>query len=118
MCFETTDLFPVSFFRVIGFYKENGLSNFVKNGMRTAPVKPMWSNFSNSYLHILYRDRQELPSSDEIIQNREFILTRHPVRGFGGTNNLNFSWNDDDWMSYAKNDFEHYEDIGLDLNWV
>lgn len=117
MCLKTAGLFQAPFHRVIGFYKAAGVQRFLDHGeMRYAPISPLWSEFSKTKLYVLYRDREPAPDSDLIENNRRFIDHNLHTYGFGGSNNLNCSWSDAEWLEFVKNDAESYPDVGLRLD--
>lgn len=118
MCEETVEVFPKSFYRVIGFYKEGGVQRFLDHGgMKEAPVSPLWSEFSQTHLKILYRDRHPKPNEREVGINRLFLNHNWPTYGFGGSNNMRRTWSDDEWSEFAGNDFNHYPDERISLDW-
>lgn len=118
MCNETIRAFPETFNRIIGFYKSQGVQRFLEHGgMKEAPVEPLWSEFSQTELKILYRDRHPKPDEKTLSVNRMFLEHHWPDQGFGGKNNLSMTWNDDEWKEFAEADFNNYPDVGLNTNW-
>jgi GNAT superfamily N-acetyltransferase len=116
MCQEMLDLYPITFYRVFGFYRQSSFERFVKYGaMKPVPSTDwIWSEFSNTHLRLLYRDRGERPS--DMSANQDFIADNISQYGMGGSYNLACSWSDQEWVDYMTLHTGNYTDLNLRLH--
>ncbi len=115
---QATKLFPRSFHRTVGFWRESSYERFIQHsGMTIIPERNwLWSAFSGVRMKMLYRDHRCAPNAAEVMMNQDFLARNVEEFGFGGTNNLNRSWTDDDWEDFAGPEETAYEPLGVDLN--
>tara|TARA_B100000963_G_C22546420_1_gene634629 strand:- start:242 stop:892 length:651 start_codon:yes stop_codon:yes gene_type:complete len=112
------DLFPKSFTRAFGFWREDSAPRFQKySQMEVVPDTDwIWSDFSKVNMRFLYWDRRPTPATNiEIEYNNNFIITNKSKYGFGGTNNLNVDWDQEEWDSYFDKHKGNYEDLQINL---
>ena len=112
------DLFPKTFFRAFGFWREDSAPRFQKySEMQIVPGTDwIWSDFSKVNMRFLYTQRGERPTNDEISQNKEFIAKHRDQYSLGGTNNLNVNWDIMEWEKYFETHKGNYEDLQFNLN--
>lgn len=113
-----TTLFPPSFNRVVGFWREDSAPRFIEHsGMKIVPGTDwFWSDYSGVNMRMLYLDRGPKPGDYGTGLNRSFIEESLDEFGFGGRNNLNRTWTDAEWLEFAQADALSYEDKGIDLS--
>lgn len=113
------DLFPKTFHRAFGFWREDSAPRFLKySEMKIVPGTDwIWSEFSKVNMRFLYWDRRDTkPSDTEREHNNNFIAENKDKFSFGGTNNLNVNWDLDKWDSYFDTHQGNYEDLQINLN--
>lgn len=112
------DLFPKSFYR--SFIITSQIERFCKySNMIVFPKqKPLWSEFSKTYLTLLCHQRSRFPSDLEIVDNIKWINNNLNEFGLGGTNNLNVIWTKKEWKNYFREHCGNYKKnkFNLDLN--
>lgn len=116
MAAMAVNIFPMSFFRTVGFWREDSAPRFIEHSkMSIVPGTDwIWSDYSQVQMRFLYRDRCTHRSSTDV--SRAFI-DRHRERfGLGGTNNLGRTWTDDEWEAFARPAAEAYAPLGVDLD--
>jgi predicted GNAT family acetyltransferase len=116
MCLEMVDLFPDTFYRVFGFYRQSSFERFVKYAeMKPVPSTDwIWSEYSQTHMRMLYRDRAKRPS--DMSANQAFIADNIRQYGMGGSNNLGCSWSDQEWIDYMMLHTGNYADLDLQLH--
>lgn len=109
------ELFPASFTRLIGFYREEGVERFLRHGgMKVLEGSPkLWSDFSATHLRVLYRDRDD----DKSTTSADFIREHRARFSAGGANNLATAWSASAWAEFAKPHAEVYPEVDL-RRWV
>jgi GNAT superfamily N-acetyltransferase len=115
---EMVNLFPSTFHRVVGFWREDSYERFVQHSrMSIVPGTDwIWSEFSKVNMRFLYRDRGRRPSPDDLAANRSFIDDNLAEHGFGGRMNLGRSWSDDEWVEFVSANEGTYPDLKIDLD--
>lgn len=110
--------FPKSFYRVVGFWREDSAPRFIEHsGMSIVPgTEWLWSEYSQVNMRFLYWDRGPKPHVTGLFQNRTFIRRYISSHGYGGRNNLNTTWSDDEWLDYASPNAFRYDDAKLKYN--
>lgn len=113
---EMVDLFPASFYRVVGFWRESSYARFIEHSkMQIVPGTGwIWSEFSQTEMKMLYWDRG--PKPDDLFANRAFIDANLPEFGMGGTANLNVHWTDAKWADYIAIHEGSYPDLNVNLD--
>lgn len=111
------DLFPIGFRRLVGFFRENNVAKFKKNARMTEVPGTdwFWSTYQQIRIRMLYRDRAPISVVD-LDANRQWIESQLPQFGIGGTNNLNRSWNDNEWLEFAEPHAWTYDDGKINLD--
>lgn len=111
------DLFPVSFYRAFGFWREDSAPRFqAYSDMKIVPGTDwLWSDFSQVNMRFLYKDRGPEATEDDIVLNRNFIELNRDKYSFGGTNNLNVDWSQDQWLEYFEIHEGNYHQLSCDL---
>ena len=112
------DLFPKSFYRAFIWSREENVERFSQHSdMKIVPGgSNVWSEFSKLYMFFMYADRAQRPTGLQIQANKQFIKNNHEQYSFGGTNNLNVSWNNEQWSKYFKEHQGNYIDLDINLN--
>jgi len=112
------DLFPKTFFRAFGFWREDSAPRFQKySEMQIVPGTDwIWSDFSQVNMRFLYTQRGDKPTNDEVVDNKQFIAKHRDKYSLGGTNNLNVDWDIIEWESYFDKHKGNYEDLQINLN--
>ena len=112
------DLFPKSFYRSFIWSREENVERFsLHSNMKVVPGgSNVWSEFSKLYMFFMYADRDRYPTDEQIEINKQFIKNNRDQYSFGGSNNLNVSWNDEQWSKYFKDHQGNYIDLDLNLN--
>lgn len=112
------DLFPKTFYRAFIWSREENVQRFAKHsGMAVAPGgSNIWSEFSQLYMFFMYADRSTKPDASEVLSNVKFIQEHREKYSLGGTNNLNVSWNSDDWCKYFTEHKGNYVQLNLGLD--
>jgi len=112
------NLFPTTFYRAFGFWREDSAPRFQKySDMKIVPETDwIYSDFSKVNMRFLYVDRGPKPTEEEIKLNREFIDLQRAKFSLGGTNNLNVDWNIVEWDDYFHTHRGNYEDLQINLN--
>ena len=115
---EQWNLFPRTFHRAFGFWREDSAPRFQKySDMQLVPGTDwIWSDFSKVNMRFMYVDRGPKPTELDIQQNISFIQTHKQEYSYGGTNNLNVNWSQEEWDTYFDKHKGNYEDLQLDLN--
>lgn len=121
MCNEALELFPTSFESVYGFYKESGVDRFMKyGGMKKTRTPPLWSEFSQTYLHLLFKNRNE--EKTDVVEymriSAAFIDDNIEKYGLRGTNNDRFRYTDSEWARYVAINYYAYpleESVKIDF---
>ncbi len=113
---RAANLFPMGFHRTVGFWREDSAPRFIEHsGMTIVPGTDwIWSDFSQVEMRFLYRDRG--PQRAGIATNRAFIERHRERYGFGGTNNLDRTWADEEWLSFAGPAAQAYAALGVSLD--
>lgn len=101
-----TNLFPSTFYRTVGFWREDSAPRFIKySGMNIVPGTDwFWSNYSQVNMRLLYKDR----TTDFF--DPDFIDKNISTYGLGGSNNTK-QWSDS-FLSHAYS----YERANINLN--
>lgn len=113
------DLFPTTFHRAFGFWREDSAPRFEKySDMKQVPGTDwIWSDFSQVKMKFLYWDRRDTKPTDiEREYNINFIASNKQKYGFGGTNNLNVDWDLEEWDTYFDTHKGNYEDLQINLD--
>jgi GNAT superfamily N-acetyltransferase len=115
---EMVNLFPETFHRVVGFWREDSCERFIEHSrMSIVPGTDwIWSEFSKVNMRFLYRDRGPRPSADQVEANRVFIQQRVGEHGFGGRMNLDRKWSNEEWRDFVTTHQGSYPDLGIDLH--
>lgn len=115
---EMVDLWPKTFYRVVGFWRENSYARFMRHsGMKIVPGTDwIWSEFSKVNMRMLYWDRAERPTESNLGCNRFFIRENLYRFGFGGRFNLNREWTDEEWSTFVAQNRGNYEPLGINLD--
>jgi hypothetical protein len=110
------DLFPVTFYRA--FIITSQVERFCKNSqMSIFPnVPPLWSEFSQVFLTLLYYQRNHSPTLKHIESNRLWIDGNLDKFGLGGTNNLNVNFSDEEWLKYFSLHKGNYPKLTINLD--
>jgi len=116
MLLEMINLFPSTFYRVVGFWREDSYERFIKHSyMKVVPGTDwIWSSFTHTKMKLLYIDKRT--KCDKTAQNRLYIRSHINQYGLGGTNNLNVDWSTDLWLSYYKENTGVYDNINFYLD--
>jgi GNAT superfamily N-acetyltransferase len=106
-------LFPEGFYRTVGFWREDSAPRFIQHSdMAIYPGTDwLWSDYSKVNMRMLYRDWG--PRPNDLVPNQLFIGSMQEEFGIGGTNNLNRSWDRNEWFELAYPHITNYPDIGL-----
>tara|TARA_Y100001972_G_scaffold127696_1_gene185414 strand:+ start:443 stop:1093 length:651 start_codon:yes stop_codon:yes gene_type:complete len=113
------DLFPKTFYRAFGFWREDSAPRFQKYSyMQIVPNTDwIWSDFSKVNMRFLYKNRRPTPPNNiEIEYNNHFIASNRNKFSFGGTNNLNNDWSLQEWETYFDKHEGNYEDLQINLD--
>jgi len=112
------NLFPKTFYRAFIWSREENVERFSKHsGMSVVPGgSNIWSEYSQLYMFMMYKDRHSKPTAEEIKQNQLFLKEHSNCFSFGGTNNLNNSWNDETWSKYFKEHKGNYMHLDINLD--
>ena len=112
------DLFPKTFYRAFGFWREDSAPRFQKySEMQIVPGTDwIWSDFSKVNMRFLYTQRGDRPTNDDIFDNKQFIAKHRDKYSLGGTNNLNVDWDIIEWENYFDKHKGNYEDLQINLN--
>ena len=112
------NLFPNTFYRAFIWSREENVARFSSHSnMNVAPGgSNIWSEYSQLYMFLMYKDRNSKPTSEEIEQNKLFLSQYKHQFSLGGTNNLNNHWNDVQWSKYFKEHKGNYDHLNLQLN--
>lgn len=110
------NLFSLGFHRTVGFWREDSAPRFIEHsGMSIIPGTDwIWSEFSQVEMRFLYRDRGA--RRDHTTISRSFIDRHRDRFSLGGTNNLDRTWTDQEWLEFAQPYAEAYEPLGVDLD--
>lgn len=106
---QMADLFPQSFYRVVGFWRESSYQRFIEySNMQIVPNTDwIWSDFSKVRMKFLYYDRGE--PADNIGYLRDNLAQY----GLGGSCNLK---GERDWGQYIQTHAGNYPDLNIDLD--
>jgi hypothetical protein len=112
------DLFPDTFYRAFGFWREDSAPRFQKySHMKIVPGTDwIWSDFSKVNMRFLYLDRGPKPTDEGIEDNISFIAKHKNQYSYGGTNNLNVNWDFLEWENYFERHKGDYENLQINLN--
>jgi len=112
------DLFPKTFHRAFGFWREDSAPRFQKySNMDIVPDTDwIWSDFSKVNMRFLYVDRGPKPTDIQIEYNNHFIASNRSKYSFGGTNNLDVDWDLEEWENYFNTHKGDYKDLQINLN--
>jgi hypothetical protein len=108
-------LFPTGFNRMVGFFKETTMQSFIDHcSFKPVPnLDWLWSEFQQVRIRVMYWDRWAKLSAP---YNEFFIDGELAEHGFGGTNNLNRTWTDEEWMAFVAPHANVYDDVGLNVD--
>lgn len=112
------DLFPQTFYRAFIWSRAENLERFCKHSnMFILPGGGnIWSEFGQDFQYFLYNQRSTFPDQHQIKQNKKFLKSNRRKYSLGGTNNLNVSWNDKEWLNYFETHKGNYQELNLDLD--
>ena len=112
------DLFPQTFYRAFIWSRAENLERFCKHSnMYILPGGGnIWSEFGQDFQYFLYNERSTFPDQYQIKQNKKFLKSNRRKYSLGGTNNLNVSWSDNEWLDYFETHKGNYQELNLDLD--
>lgn len=116
--FAQMELFPKSFYRLFGFWRDGPAQRFLKySEMKQVPNTDwIWSDYSKINMKFLYLERGAKPTQEELYDNKNFIESNREKYSLGGTNNLNVDWDIIEWENYFETHKGNYEDLQFNLN--
>lgn len=112
------DLFPSTFYRAFIWSRAENLERFCEHSkMNILPGGGnIWSEFGQDFQYFLYNDRGPYPNDISIEYNIQFLQQHKLEYSLGGTNNLNVSWSDDEWLEYFETHKGNYQELNLNLD--
>lgn len=112
------DLFPKSFYRAFIWSREENLERFCKHSdMKILPGGGnIWSEFGQNFQYFLYKERSSYPTNADIEYNKTFLKDNNKQFSLGGSNNLDISWQDSQWLDYYETHKGNYQELNLDLD--
>jgi GNAT superfamily N-acetyltransferase len=111
-------LFPNSFNRIVGFWRDDSYERFMQHSkMKIVPNTDwFWSSYTGVRMKMLYCDNPDGVRDDNM--SDKFITQNHDMWGFGGEQNLNKIWTDQEWRDYIAGLNVAYPPVPLDLNYA
>ena len=76
----------------------------------------IWSEFGQDFQSLLYNERTNYPNDISKEYNIHFLQSNKAEYSLGGTNNLNVSWSDDEWLKYFETHKGNYQELNLNLD--
>ena len=112
------NLFPKSFYRAFIWSRSENLERFCKNSnMFILPGGGnIWSEFGQDFQYFLYNERAPYPNDIDLEYNINFLIKNKSEYSLGGTNNLNVSWNTQQWYEYFETHKGNYQELNLNLD--
>ena len=112
------NLFPKSFYRAFIWSRAENLERFCKHSnMFILPGGGnIWSEFGQDFQYFLYNERAPYPNDIDLEYNINFLIKNKSEYSLGGTNNLNVSWNTQQWYEYFETHKGNYQELNLNLD--
>jgi GNAT superfamily N-acetyltransferase len=118
MQLDCWNLFPKSFYRAFIWSRAENVERFCKHSnMNVLPGGGnIWSEFGQDFQSLLYNERSNYPNDISKEYNIHFLQTNKEEYSLGGTNNLNVSWSNDEWLNYFETHKGNYQELNLNLD--
>ena len=112
------NLFPKSFYRAFIWSRAENLERFCKHSnMFILPGGGnIWSEFGQDFQYFLYNERAPYPNDIDLEYNINFLINNKSKYSLGGTNNLDVSWDEQQWYKYFETHKGNYQELNLNLD--